>query len=648
MSGFPVKVDHTTGEGAIMRKISYVALMAVLVLGLGSGPGTMAAPLHKPAANTLEVGTSSACAYHTIKDAIAAALPGDTIKIENTLFLEQPLVIDKDLTLAGSYPSAHPYACLTQTGLAWTTVRRTGTIPAPILHIDHANVTISWIIFEDNPAGSGIDIQSGTLELDNVILQGNSTTSYGGAVSAHDASLTMTDTQILDNSADFGGGLYLDSSSSASAYRSLIQSNDAATEGAGVYAKGASTFLAAEGTRIESNRTPWGCNEGGGIYAKDVDTEVVIDASTVMSNSALYRGGGLYVGSGASATVQNLSLIRGNATFGPTTGGGGGVHVNGAGSTLSIRSSYVVRNGSDPLGGGIYNEYGTVNLDSVLLVENDARERGGGLYNLGGTVRARNGASIGNQVHDYDGGGLFSIGENASLDIGGWWFIGNLSLAGDGGAIFAGHGNATIQSSYFGGNSSASEGSAIYLTGGCCPGAPEVEVLNCYVVDNLTTPAPLLGPPAGGSSLYAEYITTTLTHNTFAHLNPVASFGIHAGPESRILMANNILTNFYIGIRRVSSGTGSVIADHTLYYNNTYDYDLYGIVSANEVHGDPAFAGATNYHITSASAALDTGTDAGLATDFDGEFRPWGSGFDIGADEYPPRHRIYLPLIRGD
>jgi hypothetical protein len=631
-----------------MRKTSAVAWVVVLILGLGAETGMMAAPLREPTANTLEVGTSSTCAYHTIEDAIAAALPGDTIKIENILFVEQPLVIDKDLTLAGSYPSAHPYACLTQTGLAWTTVRRTGTSPAPILFIDHANVTISWIIFENNPVGSGIDIQSGNLDLDNVILQGNSTASYGGAVSAHGANVTMADTQLLGNSADFGGGLYLDGSSSASAYRSLIQGNNAATEGAGVYAKSASTFLAAEGTSIESNSTPWGCNEGGGIYAKDANTEVVIDASTVMSNSALYRGGGLYIGNGASATIQNLSLIEGNVTYGPTTGGGGGAHVNGPASTLTIESSYFVRNGSDPLGGGIYSEYGTVNLDSVLLMENDARERGGGLYNLGGTVRARFGASVGNQVHDFDGGGLYSIGEDASLDIDHWWFIENSSLAGDGGAIWAGHGNATIERSYFSGNSSASDGSAIYLTGGCCSGTREVEVDNCYVVDNLTVPAPLLGPPAGGSSLYAEYITATLTHNTFAHANPVASFGIHAGPESRIFMTNNILTNFYIGIRRVSSGTGSVAADYTLYHNNDYNYDPYGIVSTNEVHGDPAFIGTTNYHLTAASAALDTGTDAGLAIDFDGEFRPWAAGFDIGADEYPPRYRAYLPLIRGD
>jgi hypothetical protein len=55
--------------------------------------------------------------------------------------------------------------------------------------------------------------------------------------------------------------------------------------------------------------------------------------------------------------------------------------------------------------------------------------------------------------------------------------------------------------------------------------------------------------------------------------------------------------------------------------------------------------GSGNYHLTEPSAAINQGTNAGVTVDWDGESRPWDGGFDIGADEYPPRVRIFLPVI---
>ena len=57
------------------------------------------------------------------------------------------------------------------------------------------------------------------------------------------------------------------------------------------------------------------------------------------------------------------------------------------------------------------------------------------------------------------------------------------------------------------------------------------------------------------------------------------------------------------------------------------------------IWGDPDFVdpGAGNYHVGPGSAAIDRGVDAGVVDDVDGEPRPQGSGYDIGADEVGPR-----------
>ena len=61
------------------------------------------------------------------------------------------------------------------------------------------------------------------------------------------------------------------------------------------------------------------------------------------------------------------------------------------------------------------------------------------------------------------------------------------------------------------------------------------------------------------------------------------------------------------------------------------------LTQMDKVGGDPRFAtqgdGSGAYHIRSGSAALDAGIDTGLDKDIDGEDRPGGLGFDIGADE---------------
>ncbi len=60
---------------------------------------------------------------------------------------------------------------------------------------------------------------------------------------------------------------------------------------------------------------------------------------------------------------------------------------------------------------------------------------------------------------------------------------------------------------------------------------------------------------------------------------------------------------------------------------------------------DPAFAGNGDYHLTDSSCCIDTGTDVGAPDyDIDGDIRPYGDGYDMGADEFQP---VYAPGKHG-
>ncbi len=100
-----------------------------------------------------------------------------------------------------------------------------------------------------------------------------------------------------------------------------------------------------------------------------------------------------------------------------------------------------------------------------------------------------------------------------------------------------------------------------------------------------------------------------------------------------------IAENGWEGIEVLQSGpnTNNVLADHNLYYSNGRANA--GVASdTNAATGqDPLFANpiAADFHIGPTSPARDQGTTlAQVTTDFEGDSRPQGAAYDIGADEY--------------
>ncbi len=104
-------------------------------------------------------------------------------------------------------------------------------------------------------------------------------------------------------------------------------------------------------------------------------------------------------------------------------------------------------------------------------------------------------------------------------------------------------------------------------------------------------------------------------------------------------MTNTILVGHKIGIG-VALGSSATL-EGTLWGSGTWangtDWGGDGSVVTGDVDiwGDPAFVDPDggDYHIGPKSAAIDAGIDAGVNSDIDGNSRPIGAAYDIGADE---------------
>ncbi|GAH89275.1 unnamed protein product, partial [marine sediment metagenome] len=105
------------------------------------------------------------------------------------------------------------------------------------------------------------------------------------------------------------------------------------------------------------------------------------------------------------------------------------------------------------------------------------------------------------------------------------------------------------------------------------------------------------------------------------------SWGIFAMTDSKVFIINTILLNSKI---RVYDEYSEVIVTYSLVKD---DPDVSWPGEGN-ISQDPLFVGDGDYHLLPSSPCIDAGADVGVNIDIEGNERPQGQGFDIGAYEY--------------
>jgi hypothetical protein len=151
-----------------------------------------------------------------------------------------------------------------------------------------------------------------------------------------------------------------------------------------------------------------------------------------------------------------------------------------------------------------------------------------------------------------------------------------------------------------------------------------------------------------GIRLWHDANRVTVVNNTLFNTNTGISVGggdyYHtAGPSDYNRVSNNIVydNRSYGVIETGATGSHNVYANNLLAKNGVAPWRLQnGLLASGTVSADPAFVnyvrtGGGNYHLSSASPAIDRGNATGAPlTDLDGAKRPSGATFDIGAYEF--------------
>lgn len=353
--------------------------------------------------------------------------------------------------------------------------------------------------------GGGVYVDESTLTMSNGTITNNSATNCGGGVYIYAGTFEMSgNANITNNSATYGGGIF-DYNGTLTVSGGSVTKNEASSEGGGVYVRAyssKSTFNMNAGT-ISENKA---LNNGGGVYVFTNSTsdtgEFNMSGGTITGNSVTNTssancfGGGIYADKYSKLNISGDSEITNN-----TAPCGGGICSTG---TFTMENGTVSGNTATTSGGGIYN-YGTFTMSGGSINSNHAGKNGGGVVNhihsgSNGVFNMENGTISGNTADSY-GGGVYNLYGNFTMSDGS---ISNNIATELGGGICNGQGTVTILKGSITGNNSTEYGGGIHNEGALSLGSTSSTV-------NITGNTSGGSYPAGGVYWWAENGSMTIS-----------------------------------------------------------------------------------------------------------------------------------------
>ena len=329
-------------------------------------------------------------------------------------------VILEDVELLNNYATVSGGAIycfdgtLTITG-AWLEHNAAATGGA--IYNDGCNVSVVGTTFVDNEAldtlgrgGAIANLAPGELRLHDSLVQGNRAPDGGGLFVDSGSSAIISNTRLLNNEGGHGGGL--ENVGTTTVTHSLIEGNSVTGSGGGLWNLGGTVVLRRTTVR---NNTAY---EGGGINS--YGSHVELDAVNIVGNVATgTHGGGIFHGGGTLFTDD--ATISGNRAD-AAAANGGGIYQN-ADDNLTLTNVTLANNTAGNFGGGFYHYGHYAVLINVTIADNTAGVAGDAIYEESpmsaanpGVIQMANSVIFGSANNC--GGGLFdSLGHNISHGV---------------------------------------------------------------------------------------------------------------------------------------------------------------------------------------------------------------------------------------
>ena len=370
------------------------------------------------------------------------------------------------------------------------------TVPAGVKVQLKVDESIETPLKVEITSTSGLFSVKGTLEMSDLLFQGQETEGLSSSLISVSGVLKMDGVTIQDYGAvvekgtiPSGGAVISGADNCKIELTGCTIQNNVSIKGTVVCSKGT---LQIQNCEILDNITENSSNGGGGVVASDA--EIMITGSTIRGNGIrdttynriVYGGGiklssctgtieeteitGNHAMSGAglfaedsAITVQGCTISDNDGTRGDkdniTWYQGGGIYLDS--SELTITDTEIANNASKYQGGGIYIERGSeLSLDGTVSITKNQAVSGGGIFVNGAEVTlcgaaVKENKAIPNSTYaakadNGNGGGIYV--EAGELILSSGEITGNTAGQGEGGGVFVNTGTFTMSGGEITGN----------------------------------------------------------------------------------------------------------------------------------------------------------------------------------------------------